>query len=256
MEFGVFLGSVVDIIRNTGCTCKVTVVRFCYLTATTLKLFYRCLLFTNQLNVCQQFLIYRNITTPSLSCAHEQCHRRKKVYKKSTLVRRRLYFASLSLRTSLWWPLSSAKFNGESTNKIENDVDICKSLQVVNGIQQNAEDQCPWIYNCPEEEKICRLQQNHLLLPKISRTLTVINRASRWKTRSHVIPKMSFLKFKKATRPIKKKATYLVSLFLKLRIVPKKETLVDTKLTIQYTHGEQSWPHTDLRQRIMASMSL
>ena len=70
---------------------------------------------------------------------------------------------------------------------------------------------------------------------------------------------MSFLKFKKATRPIKKKATYLVSLFLKLRIVPKKETLVDTKLTIQYTyytHGEQSWPHTDLRQRIMASMSL
>ena len=36
----------------------------------------------NQLNDCQHFLIYRNITTPSLSYAHEHCCNPKKVYKK------------------------------------------------------------------------------------------------------------------------------------------------------------------------------
>ena len=42
-------------------------------------------MFTNLLDFCQENLIYRKITTPSLSYVHEQCCKPKKVYKRSTL---------------------------------------------------------------------------------------------------------------------------------------------------------------------------
>ena len=56
----------------------------------------------NQLNFCQQFLIYRNITTPSLSYAHEHCRNPKKVNQKvATLEKTTFLYWSKSL-ISLW----------------------------------------------------------------------------------------------------------------------------------------------------------
>ena len=52
----------------------------------------------NQLSICQQFLIYRNITTPSLSYAHEHCRNPKKVSKKvATLEKTTVLYRSISL---------------------------------------------------------------------------------------------------------------------------------------------------------------
>ena len=48
------------------------------------------------------FNLQKKITTPTLSYAHEQCYRPKKVYIRSILYRRRLYFANLSLLFSRW----------------------------------------------------------------------------------------------------------------------------------------------------------
>ena len=56
----------------------------------------------NQLNFCPQFAIYRNITTPSLSYAHEHCRNPKEVSQKvATLEKTTFLYWSKSL-ISLW----------------------------------------------------------------------------------------------------------------------------------------------------------
>ena len=62
----------------------------------------QCCVKIDQLNFCKQFLIYRKVTTPSLSYAHAQCRNPKKVSKKvATLEKTTFLYRSKSL-ISLW----------------------------------------------------------------------------------------------------------------------------------------------------------
>ena len=109
----------------------------------------QCCVKIDQLNFCKQFLIYRKVTTPSLSYAHAQCRNPKKVSKKvATLEKTTFLYRSKSL-ISLWILLKLICIINKFT------IILCLSIRIFHIIDEDSDPPllervnfCDTMYNC------------------------------------------------------------------------------------------------------------